>query len=261
MKKQNSKAKKTTTKKIKKIAIDQPLRKMNRGQLDGVAKQLKLKPSSYANIKELVEALTPLTKQPKAAKRAARKKGRKFDWNKAFEFYIADHTRSYADVAKQFGVVKKTIEQAAKYEYTDGKRKGTWCSWAERRQELGDIARKKTEEDYKKTAPARSEQHLMQYRNLQIATSQKITALAATGKTLVDPTTGQKFKIQDFDARQLADVAKALKLAIDGERVIMGLATSVATIKPGSDDETGKGWGELLALAMKEASKDAETND
>ncbi len=58
--------------------------------------------------------------------------------------------------------------------------------------------------------------------------------------------------IQSTDASQLANIAKALKIAIDGERVILGLSTAVTAIKPGNDD-TDKGWGELLAFAIKSA--------
>jgi hypothetical protein len=249
----------TTTPKSNKpklLKINKPLEKMNRGELDVVAKSLKVKTDKHPNKKSLIDALSPLVKYKAPAKRkSTATAGRKVDWNKAFEWYIADHTRSYADVAKEFGVVKKTVEQAAKYTYTEGERKGEWSTWAERRQELGENARKKAEEDYKKSAPIRSQQHLMQYRNLQVAIALKVNQLANEGEWYVNPTTGKKIKIQSTDARQLADVSKAMKLAIDGERVIMGLPTSVSTIKPGADDETGKGWGELLMLAMKSANE------
>jgi len=218
------------------------------------------KPTTAKTPSRKTAKVTPKAAAKPAKKTVARKKttSKKVDWNKAFEWYIADHTRSYSDVAKEFGVTKRNVEKSAVYTYTDGKQKGSWVTWAERRQELGDLARKKAEEDYKKSAPVRSAEHLKQYRNLQIAASNKVTMLAMQGQWLIDPTTNKKVKVQEFDARQLADVAKALKLAIDGERVIMGLPTSVSTIKPGADDETGKGWGELLALAMKQASNTDE---
>lgn len=254
-KQNNAKAAPKAAAKPKKLVIAKQLTQMTRGDLDAIASQVNVNAKSFNTKNALIVALKPhvRVKTPPKAK-ASGTQGRKVDWNKAFEWYIADHTRSYADVAKEFGVVKKTVEQAAKYTYTEGDKKGTWVTWAERRQELGEMARKKAEEDYKKSAPVRSAEHLKQYRNLQIAASNKVTMLAMQGQWLVDPNTGKKVKVQEFDARQLADVAKALKLAIDGERVIMGLPTSVSTIKPDADDETGKGWGELLALAMKQAS-------
>lgn len=107
--------------------------------------------------------------------------------------------------------------------------------------------------------PARNEEHLKQYRNLQIATSSKIAMLANQGQWVINPTTKQKFKMQEFDARQLADAAKALQIAINGERVIMGLATSVATIRPG-ENEKGQGWGELLAMAMERVAQEDSAN-
>lgn len=244
----------TTSHKPTKYVIDRPLDKYSRSDLDVIAKNVNLK-GNYPTKALLIIALKEHTHVKAAKPKKKAVTSRKVDWNKAFEYYIEDHTRSYADVAKEFGVAKRTVEQSAKYTYTEGDKKGTWVTWAERRQELGEIARKKSEEDYKKTAPARSQQHLLQYRNLQVAIATKVTMLANQGNWYVDPNTGKKIKIQEFDARQLADAAKALKLAIDGERVIMGLPTSVSTIKPGADDETGKGWGELLMLAMKQANE------
>lgn len=254
------KSNKRTKAKAKTVAIKKPLATMTRGELNVLSRTLEIQPEQYANKTSLIEALKPLVREPKAAKPAAKKGStkRKVDWNKAFAWFIEDHTRSYSDVAKQFGVTKHTVEQNAKVTYKDDTGATVWATWSERRHLLGENARKKAEEDYKKTAPVRSQQHLLQYRNLQVAVSQKVTALAAQGEILVNPTTGKRVKVQEFDARQLADAAKALKLAVDGERVIMGLPTSVSTIKPGADDETGKGWGELLALAMKQAS---DTNE
>lgn len=199
---------------------------------------------------------TKTTKSASKPKVKRKSKGRKFNHDHAFAWYLEDATRSYADVAKQYGVTKKTVEQAAKVTLDDN----SWCTWAERRQMLGDEARKKAEEEYRKSVPVRNEEHLKQYRNLQIATSNKIALLANQGTWVVNPQTGQKFKVQEFDARQLADVAKALKIAIDGERVIMGLATSVATIKPGENDK-GQGWGELLAMAMDRVAQEGSDNE
>lgn len=185
------------------------------------------------------------------AKRKAVRVG-KIDWASAYRWYLEDATRTYSDVAKQFGVATRSVEVKAKITLKDG----SWETWAERRLKLGDIARKKAEDDYKKTVPARNEEHLKQYRNLQIATSNKIAMLANQGEWVVNPKTGKKFKLQEFDTRQLSDAAKALKIGIDGERVVMGQPTSVSTIKPGTDSETGKGWGELLALAMARVAED-----
>lgn len=231
-----------------------PLDKLTRDELNTLATKRKIDYKAFSNKRDLIAALST---KPKGAQR---KGGRKLDPVKAYDFYFGDNTRSYADVAKEFGVSKNAVEAIAKVTIKEGPEKGTWKTWAEHRQDLVEIAQKKRDEEYRKSIPVRNEEHLKQYRNLQIATSNKITALALQGEWLVNPKTGQKVKVQEFDARQLADVAKALKLAIDGERVILGLATSVATIKPGSDDETGKGWGELLALAMKQAGNE-QIND
>jgi transposase len=158
----------------------------------------------------------------------------KIDWQKAYQWFIADARRSYADVAEEFGVSKQSVERNARATTEQGE----LVTWAKRRQLLGENAKKQAEDEYKKSVPARNEQHLLQYRNLQIIISTKVSYIASQSK------------IHETDASQLLSLAKALKIAIDGERAILGLATSVAAIKPDTDDTQG-GWGELLALAMK----------
>jgi hypothetical protein len=167
----------------------------------------------------------------------------KINWQEAYQWFIADARRSYADVAKNFNVSKQSVERNARTTTEHGKS----VTWAKRRQSLGENAQKRTDDEYRKSTPARTEQHLMQYRNLQIILSAKITLLA------------QGNMIQSTDAGQLASIAKALKIAIDGERVILGLTTSVSAIKPENDD-SGKGWGELLALAMRNSDERFPTN-
>ena len=169
----------------------------------------------------------------------------KVDWDKAFAWFMEDATRSYSDVAKQFDVTKRSVERKA----TVVLENGSWVTWAERRQQVGDEVRKKAEDDYRKSIPAREEQHLIQYRNLQIAVGTKVNMLANQGEWLRNKE-GKKIKVQEFSARELADSAKALQIAVNGERVILGLSTSVSTIKPG-ENEKGQGWGELLLMAQK----------
>lgn len=179
----------------------------------------------------------------------------KIDWNVAFAWFLEDASRSYSDVAKQFDVSKRSVERKAFVNNDDG----SFETWAERRQRVGDEARKDAEDAYRKSIPAREEQHLALYRNMQVATGVKVNLLVNQGDWLVNPKTGKKVKVQEFSARELADAAKALKLSIDGERVILGLSTSVSTIKPG-ENEKGQGWGELLSMAMKRV-EEAENED
>lgn len=88
--------------------------------------------------------------KPKKSTKAksAQKKSKKFDHDKAFAWFLEDATRSYGDVAKQFKVTKQAIERIAKVTLDDG----SWCTWAERRQMLGDEARKKLRTITKKRA-------------------------------------------------------------------------------------------------------------
>jgi hypothetical protein len=213
---------------------------------------------SQSQREQAKRVLIPKKTEAKRKKSGTKKRtqAKKIDWDKAYAWFIEDTSRTYKDVAKQFGVSKTSVERNAKVTLDDG----SWCTWAERRQMLGDEAQKKAEDEYRKSVPARNEEHLKQYRNLQIATSNKIALLANQGQWVVNPQTGQKFKVQEFDARQLADAAKALQIAINGERVVMGLATSVSTIKPGENDK-GQGWGELLVMAMERVAQEEPDDD
>lgn len=170
----------------------------------------------------------------------------KIDWQYAYEWFMEDTTRSYSDVATQFGITKRSVERNAVISLEGGSK----VSWTARRRLLGEKAQKNVEEKYKKSTAFRTDQHLLQYRNLQIILSAKISAIAQEGKCYIDPDTKKRIKIHTTDAKQLLDVAKALKIAIDGERTILGLVTSIAAVKPDSSKESG-GWGELLALAVK----------
>lgn len=178
----------------------------------------------------------------------------KVNWNKAYAWFIEDATRSYSDVAKEFNVTKRAVERQASKVSPDGSK----TTWAMRRRLLGEKAEKKTEQDYKKSAAARNEQHLLQYRNLQIVISSRVAEISKQGKELIDPKTGERIRISSVDASELASLARGLKTAIDGERVALGLSTSVASTKPESEEGVGKGWGELLALAT---SRVKETED
>lgn len=193
---------------------------------------------------------TPTLRRQAVDVNVPKQPSKKFRYDEAYAWYMDDATRSYADVAKQFGVSKTTVENRAKVTIESGEDAGTWVTWAEHRQSLADEARKQMDEERKKSIPYREDQHLLQYRNLQIAVGQKIATIANEGKWYIDPDTNKKVKIQVTDARQLSDAAKALKIAIDGERVIMGLSTSVATIKPGEDNK-GNGFAELFAMAIQ----------
>ncbi len=177
----------------------------------------------------------------------------KINWNKAYSWYIEDYTRSYSDVAREFKVTKRAVERKATKVLPDGSKN----TWAMRRRLLGENAEKMTEQDYKKSVPARNEQHLLQYRNLQVVISTRIAMLAQEGKEYINPENGQRIRIPSFDASELAGLARALKTAIDGERIIMGLSTSISATKPEIEEGVGKGWGELLALAMKQSEDSA----
>lgn len=136
----------------------------------------------------------------------------KIDWLKARQYYLEDATRTLAEVAKEFGVSKRVTEERASRE-----------GWAELRQELGEKAYELWQKriiDEKAKAESR---HLQQYRNLQSLVNRRINSIF---KSKEEP-----------DALEVHRLARALKTAADGERVVLGLPTTVGSLtdKDGND--------------------------
>lgn len=122
------------------------------------------------------------------------------DWVEAKKFYLNDATHTYADVAKKFDVSTWSVEQM-------GSKEG----WVKTRQELGEKALEEFEENKKAMIAEASDRHIKVWRSLQ----------------------GEIIKTMKNDqgkltSAQLLQLSNSLKRVIDGERVILGLPTSVA---------------------------------
>jgi len=98
----------------------------------------------------------------------------RIDWVAARNWYMEDARRSYADVAKQFGVAKRSVEFQAK-QATDAD--GNPTTWAILRRDVGDQALEQHEEKLAAEQSKRNDQHTYMYRRMQELTLKKIDSM------------------------------------------------------------------------------------
>lgn len=168
----------------------------------------------------------------------------KIDWFEARKRYLSNTTISYKDIAKEFKISLTSVEKRAKSE-----------GWVELRQELGEKAFNELTEKLVNVKVTANDRHLQHYQNLQAIANMSIQDMAERnyernkaghiilidGKPIPRP-------VNPFELEKLA---KALKTSIDGERVVLGLPTSVSAL---TDSDGGDVWSGLADL-FKAADK------
>lgn len=173
----------------------------------------------------------------------------KIDWFEARKAYLSDGTLSYRDIAKKFGVSLNTIEKRAKSE-----------GWVELRQELGEKAFNELTERLVNVKTSANDRHLKHYQNLQALANRSIKEMDEgsilfdrKGNPLYERKEDGTVKIfrRPINPFELEKLAKALKTAIDGERVVLGLPTSVSAL---TDPEGGNPWSGFADM-IKEADR------
>lgn len=142
----------------------------------------------------------------------------KVDWLEVQKEYITDSTASYAHLAEKYGVARKTLQERATRE-----------QWPKLRQDLADKAYAQFTEKLVDDKSQAQSRHLTQYKNLQILAGK---ALSSMNKNSVD-------------VAELEKLARTMKLAIDGERVVLGMPTTVSAL---SDPQGGDVWVGLAGL-------------
>ena len=196
---------------------------------------------------------TPVTKKAPVKKSGSSKGGPKnVDWFEARKDYLSDNSLTYVDIAKKYGVSKTSVENRASSE-----------SWVELRQDLGERAFTKFTEkllDEKSTANNR---HLTHWQNLQALANNAVVDMAErnyehnkAGHLVLD--SNNKPIPRPLNTFELEKLAKTLKIAIDGERVVLGLPTSVSAI---SDPQGGSVWGgfsDMVKAAEKVLSENGQ---
>lgn len=173
-------------------------------------------------------AAKPTTK-PKSAKGRG---GGKVDWEAAKRWYMDDARRSYADVAKQFGCVKKSVEDKSA---RDKKESGE--SWAETRQKTGEAATEQFQTEKQKELAKTDERHLDLYKSIQNAGASALYRINESNKNAADKAKNSK-KPAQIDAGGLRAAALTVKAGIEGERVILGLPILISRAETAITDYT-----------------------
>lgn len=153
----------------------------------------------------------------------------KIDWLAAREYYLSDATASYTDVSKKFGVSLKAVKD-----------RGAKEGWLELRQNLSEKAYENFQKKLLRTKEAAQDRHLLQFQNLQALINKRVIAISSD-------------KVQD--AQELRRLASALKDSVMGERIVLGLPTSVGSITDPEGNDAIKGFAELVLAARKADSE------
>lgn len=167
----------------------------------------------------------------------------KINWTLAKKDYLEDPTMSYRKLADKYGVAKKTVEQHATVE-----------GWPGTRQRLANVTITNVETEIVDRNSQINEKHNKQYVDMQVLAinivrmANQTMNKAATAKGIENLSIYEK----DFiSPRGLKDLYESLKIAMDGERVTVGLPTSVER-----KEFTGKDGSDLFAKADPDAIYD-----
>lgn len=187
---------------------------------------------------DVVPVAKTVAKKKAALKKTAAMKtngsGAVVDWSKIKQEYISDTTTSYATLAKKYGVTKRQVEE-----------KGRKEGWVNQRQAFGEEVEERIKEDLIEQREQANKRHGEQYRTLQQAVVHTLTTL--TGKK------DRKGNPKPINPKYLADLARALKVSTEGERLSLGLPNSVTGL---SDPD-----GNPTAFDILGDLSDAETAD
>lgn len=193
-------------------------------------------------------------KTPKKApvKKGSSKSGPKnVDWYSARKDYLWDSTLSLDDIAKKYGVSKTAVGNRAKAE-----------DWTNLRQDLYERAFTKFTEKLLDEKSSANNRHLTHWQNLQALANNSIVDLAernyernkAGHLILVD---GKPIP-KPLNTFVLEKLAKTLKIAIDGERVVLGLPTSVSAITDPTGGSVWSGFSDMVKAAEKVLSENGQ---
>jgi hypothetical protein len=121
------------------------------------------------------------------------------DWIEAKAYYMESFTRSYSDVAKKYGVSMTTVE-----------RRGTDESWVKARKDLGERALVEFEENKIMEIANANKNHIALFRSLQAHSARKL------------------YNSKDLKPNEISSIAAAIKVGIEGERLVLGLPNNVS---------------------------------
>jgi hypothetical protein len=193
---------------------------------------------------------TPVKKAP--VKKGSSKSGPKnVDWYSARKDYLGDSTLSLDDIAKKYGVSKTAVGNRAKAE-----------DWTNLRQDLYERAFTKFTEKLLDEKSSANNRHLTHWQNLQALANNSIVDLAERnyerdrkGNLIIIDGKPIPAPLNTFVLEKLA---KTLKIAIDGERVVLGLPTSVSAITDPTGGSVWSGFSDMVKAAEKVLSENGQ---
>ena len=189
------------------------------------------------------------TKKTAPVKKGSSKSGPKnIDWYEARKLYLSDNTLSYEDIAKKFGTSKTAVSNRARAE-----------DWTNLRQDLHEKAFSAFTEKLLDEKSSANNRHLTHWQNLQALANNSIVDMAERsyerdrkGKIIIIDGKPIPRPINPFELEKLA---KALKVAIDGERVVLGLPTSVSALTDSQGGSVWSGFSDMVKAAEKVLSE------
>lgn len=199
---------------------------------------------------------TPVTKAPAKKPKSSKSGPKNIDWYEARKLYLTDSSLSYEDIAKKFGTSKTAVGNRAKAE-----------DWTNLRQDLNEKAFNVFTEKLLDTKSSANNRHLTQWQNLQSLANMSIQSMAEdsyyTDKrgnlVLIEDKNGKPRPIRrPINPFELEKLAKALKVAIDGERVVLGLPTSVSAISDPEGNSVWSGFSDMVKAAEKVLAENGE---
>lgn len=170
----------------------------------------------------------------------------KIDWFKAREDYLSDSTLSYSDIAKKYDVSLTAV-----------KTRGNNEDWLKLRQSLTEKALSKFQERLVDEKSKANSKHLTHWQNIQALANGLIIDMAnrsyyrnKDGNLILDRNNNPI--LVPIDPFALERLVRALKEAINGERVVLGLPTSVSGISAQSEDNNvWSSFSDLIKAADK----------
>lgn len=147
------------------------------------------------------------------------------DWKEVFKFYCEvspdGRRKSYKEVSEKFGVSERMVEE-----------KGRQENWVELRDNLGENELEAFKVKRIDEILNAENRHLKTWRSLQATALELLKDLRRDIETA---RTNTKVLIKVYPTATLREITSTLDMAINGERVVLGLPTSVSK----SDITTG----------------------
>lgn len=197
----------------------------------------KKKPDTSAAVKALKKVQTKrapkkVVKKAPVKRKPAKNTTPKIDWIAALQDYLSDGFMTYKDVAEKYKVSTTAVEKHAAAH-----------GWVELRNKLGEQATNMIIKNLASKKAKANDRHLSNYTTLTAKVMLAIDKLSA-----------------ETDTGDIIALAKALKVAQDGERVVLGLPTSVNTITGKDGDNVWSGFADMIKAAKEVADGQGESS-